>query len=91
MGRVEGKRAILTGAASGIGRATAELFAREGFDATTMDAIADRAGTSIGSRDGVSRGDTSLTPSSSSGDAKVTSRSISKVWWLGARTLSSAR
>jgi NAD(P)-dependent dehydrogenase (short-subunit alcohol dehydrogenase family) len=30
VGRVEGKRAIVTGAAAGIGRATAELLAREG-------------------------------------------------------------
>jgi NAD(P)-dependent dehydrogenase (short-subunit alcohol dehydrogenase family) len=37
MGRVDGKRAILTGAASGIGRATAELFAREGAHVVIAD------------------------------------------------------
>ncbi len=37
MGRVDGKRAIVTGAASGIGRATAELFAREGAHVIVAD------------------------------------------------------
>ena len=37
-GRLEGKRAIVTGAARGIGRATAVAFAREGADVLGMDA-----------------------------------------------------
>ena len=37
MGRVDGKRAIVTGSASGIGRATAELFAREGAHVVVAD------------------------------------------------------
>jgi 3(or 17)beta-hydroxysteroid dehydrogenase len=37
MGRVQGKIAIVTGAASGIGRATAQLFAKEGAVSTLTD------------------------------------------------------
>ena len=37
MGRLAGRRAIVTGAASGIGRATAELFAVEGAQVLAVD------------------------------------------------------
>jgi NAD(P)-dependent dehydrogenase (short-subunit alcohol dehydrogenase family) len=37
MGRLDGKRAIVTGAASGIGRASARLFAREGASVLAFD------------------------------------------------------
>lgn len=37
MGRLAGRRAIVTGAASGMGRATALLFAREGADLVLVD------------------------------------------------------
>ena len=36
-GRLEGKSAFVTGAGSGIGRATAELFAREGAQVGVAD------------------------------------------------------
>lgn len=38
MRRLEGKRAVITGAASGMGRATAELFAHEGASVALLDA-----------------------------------------------------
>lgn len=40
MGRLDGKRAIVTGAASGIGRAAAALFAAEGAEVTGVDVAA---------------------------------------------------
>jgi NAD(P)-dependent dehydrogenase (short-subunit alcohol dehydrogenase family) len=45
-GRLEGKVAIITGAASGIGRASAERFAKEGAKVVVAD-IADDAGSEI--------------------------------------------
>ncbi len=41
MARLEGKRAIVTGAASGIGRASAQLFAAEGASVVCIDLAAD--------------------------------------------------
>ncbi len=41
MGRLQGKRTIVTGAASGIGRASARLFAREGASVLLVDRSAE--------------------------------------------------
>jgi len=41
MGRLKGKRAIVTGAGSGIGRASAKLFAAEGAAVLVVDKVAD--------------------------------------------------
>jgi len=41
MGRLKGKKAIITGAGSGIGRASALLFAREGASLVIMDRVED--------------------------------------------------
>ena len=43
MGRIEGKACIVTGAASGIGRATAERFAEEGGQVLCVDVDGDGA------------------------------------------------
>jgi NAD(P)-dependent dehydrogenase (short-subunit alcohol dehydrogenase family) len=46
MGRLEGKIAVVTGAASGIGAATARAFAREGGDVTLTD-VQDEKGRAV--------------------------------------------
>ena len=45
-GRLEGKVAVITGAASGIGRASAVRFAREGASVVVAD-LADGPGTAV--------------------------------------------
>jgi NAD(P)-dependent dehydrogenase (short-subunit alcohol dehydrogenase family) len=47
MGKLQGKAAIVTGATSGMGRATAILFAREGASVLASGRDAERAGTLI--------------------------------------------
>lgn len=48
MGRLSGKKAIVTAAGQGIGRASAELFAREGADVIAVDINADALATLSG-------------------------------------------
>ncbi|KQU49784.1 NAD(P)-dependent oxidoreductase [Sphingomonas sp. Leaf339] len=50
MTRLRGKRAIVTGAAQGIGRASAEMFAREGADVIAVDRNADMLASVAGCR-----------------------------------------
>ena len=42
MGKLDGKIAIVTGAGSGMGKATAELFAKEGATVIASDINSDR-------------------------------------------------
>jgi NAD(P)-dependent dehydrogenase (short-subunit alcohol dehydrogenase family) len=51
MGRLDGKRAVITGAASGIGEATARLFAAEGASVLLAD-VDDRRGSRLASEIG---------------------------------------
>ncbi len=52
-GRLEGKTCLVTAAAQGIGRASAELFAREGAQVIATDINADKL-SEIATLDGVS-------------------------------------
>ncbi len=52
-GRLEGKTCLVTAAAQGIGRASAELFAREGAQVIATDINADKL-SEIAPLDGVS-------------------------------------
>ena len=47
MGRLSGKRAIVTGAGSGIGRASTLLFAAEGAAVLAVDKVAEAAAETV--------------------------------------------
>lgn len=47
MGRLSGKKAIVTGAASGIGRASARIFAREGARVVAVDMVEEGLATTV--------------------------------------------
>jgi NAD(P)-dependent dehydrogenase (short-subunit alcohol dehydrogenase family) len=53
MARLTGRRIIITGGASGIGRATAMLFAREGAAVAVLDSSIDAASATASAIDGV--------------------------------------
>ena len=46
-GRLQGKRAIVTGAGSGIGRASAKLFAAEGARVLAVDRVQESVETTV--------------------------------------------
>jgi NAD(P)-dependent dehydrogenase (short-subunit alcohol dehydrogenase family) len=65
LARLEGKKTIVTGAASGIGRATAKLFASEGADVLAVDLAAEVSDTAAAINDA---GGTAIAMQADAGD-----------------------
>ena len=76
VGRLEGKRAIVTGAASGIGRATLLLFAREGARVLAVDRAAE--GLEAAAAEAGAAGGATIAHAADAGDEAAVKRAVDR-------------
>ena len=88
MGRVSGKVALVTGAASGIGRACAEVLAREGATVIATDVQADK-GVDVVAGIAKAGGKSARARVSASGPLATTRPASSSTRWSASRATSS--